>query len=242
MLDLSKAKRGGRPLTDFDIEFLLDRSGSMGSSDSATGGQTRWAYGQKTMLVLAEACQKIDDDGISVGHFDCNVQVHENTTPQAMQDIFRRLGPGGSTNTAGALKHRFDAYFERRDGKTVTRKEGGFLGMGGKTVTEHQKPAKPAKPTIILVMTDGTPNSQPQLCDEICAATQKLNSADELAVVFIQVGDDRSASQFLKQLDSGLKARTTNPAKYDIVSCFSVDEVRNLTADQLLLKALTENS
>jgi uncharacterized protein YegL len=242
MLDLSKAKRGGRPLTDFDIEFLLDRSGSMGSGDSSTGGMSRWDYGQKTMLVLAEACQKIDDDGISVGHFDDSVQVHENTTPAAMQKIFKQVRPGGSTNTAGALQHRFNAYFERRDGKMVTRTEGGFLGMGGKKVTEHVKPAKPAKPTIILVMTDGTPNSQPALCDAICAATQKLNSADELAVVFIQVGDDRSASQFLKQLDSGLKGRTTNPAKYDIVSCFTVDEVRNLTADQLLLKALTENS
>jgi hypothetical protein len=234
-LDLRKKERNGRPLTAYDIEILLDRSGSMEDRDPGMT-TTRWQQGQKTVKDLAVASQTIDDDGITVGCFDNEFHVEENTTPEAVDRIFSKIRPRGSTNTAGALSQRLDAYFERRDGKKVTKKVGGFLGVGGKEVTEVVKPEKPAKPVIILVYTDGCPDSQSALENVIISATKKMNSQDEVAIVFMQCGFASSATAFLKQLDDGLEAKG---AKYDIVSCLTIDEVKNYTTEQLLEKSLT---
>lgn len=233
---LTKLTRNGRPLSDYDIEFILDRSGSMSTSDRSTKGVSRWESGRKLLVETATACQEIDDDGISIVFFDDEIVTKENTTLEVLHDVFKRISPRSSTDTAGAIGSRLNAYFSRRDGETTTKKTGGLFGFGGKTSTETKPAAARVKPVIMLVYTDGVPNSQSRLEDVIIAATKKMQSKDEIGICFIQAGNDASAKQFLLELDTNLESRG---AKFDIVSCITVDEAMQLNNEQLLTFALT---
>lgn len=235
---LTKLQRNGRPLSDYDIEFILDRSYSMGEKDPSTNGATRWESGRKLLLETATACQEIDDDGISVTIFDDEIITKENTTLEVVSDIFKKTFPRNTTDTAGAVGSRLKAYFARRDGTTATKKTGGFLGMGGKTITETKQPAARVKPVILLVYTDGVPNSERALQNVIVEATTKMQSRDEIAIVFIQAGNNNAATKFLVSLDNNLESQG---AKFDIVSCITVQKAMQMTIEQLLTAALTGN-
>src|SRR6185437_5078994 len=94
---------------NLDIEFLVDKSGSMLTAD-CPGGKTRWAFSQETTLALATHCQKFDPDGITVATFARSFKVYEGTTAAKVSQIYRGNQPGSSTATAGVLKNRLDAY------------------------------------------------------------------------------------------------------------------------------------
>lgn len=239
-LKLKKLTRNGRPLADFDYEIGMDRSGSMGSSDSSTGRKTRWQYGEKTIRVITEACAEIDDDGITLGFFDNELIVEENTTPDRLDDIYRQVSPGGTTDTAKYIQNRFDAYFLRRDGGEVEVEvgKGGLFGSRKKE-KRYVEPVKHCKPVITLVFTDGRSNDDEQLKKTIAQNSKKLKSADEFNIVFIQIGDDRTAARSLKSLDDDLVSKYG--AKFDIVSQINIDKAAGMDTEALLTAALTGN-
>lgn len=165
-------------LKNLDIEFLVDKSGSMQTAD-CPGGKSRWLYGQETTLALATLAEKHDPDGITVVPFAGQFKVHEGVTAAKVAQVFQEHSPMGSTNTAAVLKARLDAHFDR----------------GG------------AKSTLILVLTDGAPDDQNAVADVIVAASKRMSRDEELAISFIQIGLDPDASKFLQFLDDGLTGR-----------------------------------
>lgn len=195
-------------LKNLDIEFLVDKSGSMSTAD-CPGGKTRWAYGQETTLALASLAEKYDPDGITVVPFASNFKVHESVTSAKVAQVFQEHNPMGSTNTAGVLKARLDAHFDR----------------GG------------AKSTLILVLTDGAPDDQNAVADVIVAASKRMNRDEELAISFIQIGQDPEASRFLAFLDDSLTGRG---AKFDIVDTVKIADVENFSIEQLIEKSFAD--
>ena len=198
-------------LKNLDIEFLVDKSGSMLVND-CPGGKTRWDYSQETTFALATLAQKYDPDGITVVPFAGSFKVYESTTAAKVGQIYQENSPQGSTNTAAVLKSRLDAYFDRK-------------AKGG------------AKSTCLLVMTDGAPDDQQAVADVIVAATKKMDADEELAINFIQVGLDPEASKFLTWLDDGLVAKG---AKFDIVDTVKIADVENFTIEQLIEKTFAD--
>ncbi len=198
-------------MKNLDIEFLLDKSGSMATND-CQGGKTRWQYGQETLLALATTAAKHDPDGITVVVFAGGAKTYEQTTPAKVTQIFQENEPAGSTNTAEALQARLDAYFARKANGT-------------------------AKSTCILVMTDGEPNDEAAVERVIIEATKQMERDEEIAISFIQVGRDPGATKFLTRLDDGLVAKG---AKFDIVDTLKIDEVENFTVEQLIEKAFAD--
>lgn len=201
-------------LANLDVEFLLDKSGSMGTKDCAGGKKTRWEYGRETLEALANAVTANDPDGITVAVFARAFKTYDNVTTggDKVSAIYKENSPMGGTDTAKVLKARFDAYFARK-------------AAGG------------AKSTVLFVMTDGAPDDQQAVATVIVEAANKLDNDDELAVCFVQVGKDEDATKFLKFLDDDLQK---HGAKFDIVDTLPIDEVENLSVNELIEKAFAD--
>lgn len=198
-------------MKNLDIEFLLDKSGSMVEAD-CPGGKSRWNYAQETTLALATLAQQHDPDGITVVPFAGNFKVYESVTAAKVKEVFAENSPGGSTETAKVLKDRLDAYFTRKS-------------RGG------------AKSVCMFVMTDGAPTDQQAVADVIVAATKKMEKDEEIAIQFLQVGKDAEAGKFLQYLDDNL---TSRGAKFDIVDTVKIDEVENFTIEALIEKSFND--
>jgi len=81
---------------------------------------------------------------------------------------FARNAPMGSTNLAAALDEAFKDHFSGTKGATT-----------------------------ILVITDGEPDDREQVKAVIRKAADSLEYDVELSISFLQIGDDRTAAEFL---------------------------------------------
>jgi hypothetical protein len=198
-------------LKNLDIEFLLDKSGSMSEKD-CPGGKSRWDYAQETTLALARLADVHDPDGISVTPFAGNYKTYDGVTSQKVAQVFQENFPMGGTNTAAVLQNRLDAYFTR-------------------------KAAGKAKSTLFLVLTDGEPTDRQAVANVIVDATKKMDRDEELAIQFIQIGKDDGAANFLKFLDDGLTAKG---AKFDIVDTVQLVDLESLSFEELIQKSFAD--
>ena len=199
-------------LKNLDIEIVVDKSGSMGSNTDTPTGKTRFEFAEETAVALAQQTAKFDPDGITVSVFAGKHKTYESTTPDAVARIFQENVPMGSTNTAGVLAARLDAYFAR-------------------------KAAGTARSTAILVLTDGEPDDEAAVARVIVDASKKLDRDEEVAIQFIQIGRDQKATAFLQRLDDQL---VSQGAKFDIVDTLLITDVEDLTPAELIEKAFTD--
>lgn len=220
-----------RNLHKYDIEVHTDISGSMSTKDCA--GSSRYAHAQGWVSTLVQEAEAFDDDGPTVGFFDDHTKYFENTTFAKVAGVFKTMGPRGSTDTAKLIRERCGDYLDKRLGVKGTK--GGWLSKGTPDV-----PADPSvKPRIIVVITDGAPDSQSALEQEIIEVTKRMTAGgltkDDLVITFVQVGYAENAKVFLDRLNNGLEKKG---ATMDIVGCITCDEAMALPTQKLLEKAL----
>ena len=196
-------------LKKYDFIVAIDKSGSMGTKD-CKNGLSRWKHAQEQTENIARACAEFDDDGIDVVLFGNKPTLFTGTTPDKVHQIFTENEPGGSTDTAAAVKLIVDGYFAR-------------------------KAAGKAKPIIVVVVTDGVPDSKEALASVIVEATKKIDADEEIGITFVQVGSDPDARAFLKDLDDNLTG-----AKFDIVDTKNDEEMDGITVSELLIEAITD--
>lgn len=194
-------------LKNLDIELLVDKSASMGTRDC--NGKSRWEAAEETAFGLASLAGRYDSDGIVLVPFNNLFSVVENVTPETVAQLFKEHTPFSGTKTDAALKDRLDAHFRRRE--------------GGST-----------KSTCLLVLTDGAPDDREAVATVIVDATKKMGADEELAIQFIQVGDDGDARQFLQWLDDNLVAKG---AKFDIVDTVQMTQITDI--ESVLIGAFT---
>jgi hypothetical protein len=112
------------------------------------------------------------------------------------------------------LQDAFESYFQRK-AKGETKPNG----------------------ETILVITDGEPDDRRSVIQAIINASRRLDRDEELAVSFIQVGNDASAREFLKALDDQL---VQVGAKFDIVDTITMDEIGDMSLADVLLNAIED--
>ena len=208
-------------LQKYDIYFLLDKSGSMGQKDSSTGNKTRWEVAQETVVALARKAAEFDEDGITVVPFsakrpDGKFEEFDKVTEVKVSEVFAKVQPNGGTDTAGALKQVTDDYFAK-------------------------KAANPSetKPRIIIILTDGVPDDKDALRDVIVKTTKKMDRDEEIGILFVQAGNDTSATKTLKEYDDDLVGKYG--AKFDIVDTKTADELGSMPdLAQALIAALDD--
>lgn len=199
-------------LKNRDYTLILDKSGSMSTNDQIGGG-SRWEAAQESTLALARKCEQFDPDGITVYTFSSRFRRYENVTASRVAQIFMENDPVGSTNLAAVLRDATEDYFRRK--------------AAGQTKTGE----------TILVITDGEPDDRRAVIEAIVQATQRMDRDEELAISFIQVGTDASATQFLKVLDDQLQSVG---AKFDICDTVTMDDMADMSLAEVLLNAIVD--
>lgn len=190
---------------EYDHIILIDRSGSMGSPSLKFKGKSRWQEAQEFTEGYARFAESVDDDGLTVITFNSHPTVYDGVTADKVHEIFTNESPMGSTNLAAALEAAFKKKFTA------------------------------GKKAIIMVLTDGEPDSQEDVKTVIKNAANKIDRDEELGIQFIQVGDDRNATRFLADLDDNLKG-----AKFDIVNSLTREEAEAYSIEQILWLALND--
>jgi hypothetical protein len=87
------------------------------------------------------------------------------------------------------------------------------------------------------VVTDGAPDDEKAVMRAIIKAAKRVTTANELAVTFIQVGNDPGARRFLLILDQEM---VRAGAPHDIVSTVTLDEAEGIGLTEVLLSALVQ--
>ncbi len=204
---------GGNILQDRDYTLIIDKSGSMSTPDQP-GGKSRWDAAQESTLAVARKCEQFDPDGITVYLFSGRFKRLDNVTSSRVAQIFQENDPSGSTNLAAVLLDATTNYFQRK--------------TAGQT--------KPSGETI-LVITDGEPDDRRAVMKVIIDASRLMDRDEELAISFIQVGSDATATRFLKALDDELQSAG---AKFDIVDTVTLDDMEGMTLTEVLLNAIAD--
>lgn len=195
-------------LGEYDFIVAIDTSSSMDEPNKRgdNAGPTRWQAMQESVIGFVRDIEAIDSDGIDLVQLGGSLNIWEGVGVDKVRDIFGSMKPRGSTPLADCLKNAF-----RCAGKS-------------------------AKKDFIVVFTDGVPDDQAAAARAIVEQSNKQESDDSLTILFIQVGDDAGATQYLRGLDDNLKN-----AKFDIVDVKTVDEANKFsTTADLILAAIAD--
>lgn len=192
---------------EYDYYILVDRSGSMGKDSKKFEGRTRWQEAAEFTESLARHVQKFDEDGITLITFDNNLSVYDGVTADAVGAVFTNEQPRGTTDLGLALNKAFEMKFAK------------------------------GKRSIMLVLTDGQPDSETAVVNSIIDAANRIERDEDLAIQFIQIGDDAEAEAFLKRLDDDLQKQG---AKFDIVNSLTREQAQGFTVEELLWQALND--
>lgn len=200
-------------LKNRDFYLVLDKSTSMETKDCA-GNKSRWDSAKELTIGMANRCQEYDPDGITVVPFADKHKFYANTTPAAVEKVFKENFPSGSTIMAPPLQACFNDYLAAKAKGT----------------------AKP-NGALVVVITDGAPGDEDDVAKAIVQFTKKLDNREEFGISFLQIGQDEHARDYLKRLDSHL---SSEGAKLDIVNTKTMDELGDVGLDGALIAALTE--
>lgn len=194
--------------SEYDFHVLIDRSGSM--AGPAHGFPSRWAQAKELTEGIAGFASQVDDDGITViqfgGRFDPSRDVQDGVKADAVHQLFETHQPAGSTPLAGALDACFKKHFSS------------------------------AKKTIAVIVTDGQPDDEGAVANAIIGASRKLADASQIRILFLQVGDDKHAAQYLDNLDNHLEG-----AKFDIVNAINFEGANGLSVSDLMDRAIDDS-
>jgi len=195
-----------------DYTLIIDKSGSMSTTDSGTN-KSRWETIKESTLALARKCDQIDPDGITVYLFSGKFKRYDNVSAAKVEQIFQENEPMGGTNLTAVLQDALNSFFQRKKAGEVKTGE------------------------TILIITDGEPDDRRSVFEVIIEATKRMTTDEELALSFIQVGRDRNATDFLKALDDKLQSIG---AAFDIVDTVTVSDMEDMTISEVLLSAISD--
>jgi len=195
-----------------DYTLIIDKSGSMSNTDRGTT-KSRWETVKESTLALARKCDQLDPDGITVYLFSGKFKRYDNVSAVKVEQIFQENEPMGGTNLTAVLQDAINQFFQRK--KAGQAKSG----------------------ETILIITDGEPDDRRSVFEVIIEATRRMNSDAELAISFIQVGSDASATDFLKALDDKLQSIGAN---FDIVDTITFSDMEDMTLSEVLLSAIND--
>eukprot|EP00658_Telonema_sp_P-2_P033608 TRINITY_DN24632_c0_g3_i1.p1 TRINITY_DN24632_c0_g3~~TRINITY_DN24632_c0_g3_i1.p1 ORF type:complete len:291 (+),score=79.90 TRINITY_DN24632_c0_g3_i1:231-1103(+) len=165
--------------------LILDKSGSMDRPEESAdpSSESRWecaseATGFLYELLTSQGCFGAQPEvpvaaGVDLWLFSTHAAPwFDIRSLKEVQSIFDQTSPSGGTNLSDCLSQVFNRHVDVRKGQRE----------------------------VVLVVTDGEPNSQ-TLAKKTIARQVKQTTSGELQISFLQIGDDPRASAFLRALD-----------------------------------------
>ncbi len=165
--------------------IMVDRSGSMSEQDGKNG--TRWDSARKAVEKVVHTVFEYDvDHTVPLYLFDHEcLFLGELTSPSQVLGVFNDFGPRGTTDLNTTLKQAIETY------------------AGSKRPNYDVVPG-----TTFLVFLDGAVNDEEEVVRTIKYYANPKNgyiaNHTQIAISFIQIGDDNGATRFLKRLDDDM--------------------------------------
>ncbi|KAF9021828.1 hypothetical protein BDZ89DRAFT_1042580 [Hymenopellis radicata] len=199
-----------KKLHGYDTIFILDDSTSMTwSMDQSIAdaqwanfrkhkkylgpvGETRWEVASGALASLVKDAGRCDEDGIDI-HFLNDHSVGRGLKDvDAAKEVIQGVFPKGGTPIGLKLNQILYPYLQELEGaKSLKRGD----------------PDRP-KPLNIVVITDGAATDRDVLRKTIVETTKVLDKLhctfDQVGIQFVQIGRDKEAEKFLKELDDNL--------------------------------------
>ena len=165
--------------SDYQMIVAVDCSGSMTKSmGKEYDNVSRYEFVRRQLADLAEDLIKYDKDGLDLITFSSNVIVHRGiNSKKKVNAIFKKVHANGTTNTTGAVSKAWSLHQEYK-------KKGDSKG------------------TIVVIITDGEPNSKVGLKNKLIDLSKKVDHHKEIGFQFLQVGKNKKAKDYLETLDN----------------------------------------
>ena len=197
-------------LKDHDIVIMQDRSSSMGEKEHFPQGKfSRWNWCAYQASDFARQTARIPNWTFDVVLFSSQYDYFRGVRLAQVPQVFDRSGIYVGTKLAQPLSEQLNAYFRRAA-------------------------SGPTKPLIIVVISDGKPQDDEDLCDVIINATHHLRNPDDVHIEFLQIGTDDEGQKKLNKFDFKLVRKG---ARFDIVSVMPYMRVTQLGLTRSILEA-----
>jgi hypothetical protein len=204
-------------LQDRDYTVILAHT-STANESFHPGFADRWEQAQEAILKLAQECEALDPDGITLyvscrgANEECCFHKYESVTSGNLVSIIQANYPPKQVNLQRVLQSALDDYFDRK--------------VASKAKNNGE---------IILVILDGEPSDRLAVSKAIVQATHKLERDEELGIGLVQIGHDLIARGFFEALDHHLEA---NGARFDIVHTRVLEHIEPDSLTDFLLDVL----
>jgi hypothetical protein len=209
--DVSEKKKLEKDLAKYDVELIVDISGSMNEIDG-TGDVSKFEWCHRQVRSLAQRMAPYGKT-LTITTFNNAYDVMGGCSPAKVEQIYGTVTAKGSTDLVDPLVSRLDAKLNH----------------------------DPKHPVLIAVITDGLPNvpKDPKVVDQaLIDYSHRLNSPGQIIVTFLQIGDTFNGKDFCRNLDDNL---VREGAKYDIVDTKTFDELKSEGLVDALIDAIVEN-
>ncbi|KAI0722380.1 hypothetical protein C8T65DRAFT_137640 [Cerioporus squamosus] len=168
-------------LRGYDTIILVDDSGSMAGS--------RWTEARRALAKLADVARDYDENGLDIYFLNSKLKIRGCKESSDVMRLFDRVRPSGITPIGERLNVLLNDYLDDLDRAKRYN---------------NQLP----KPVNILVLTDGVPTDDPQSVIEYAARRLDKDNylLNQVGIQFVQIGNERNATEYLRQLDDDLAA------------------------------------
>ncbi|KAJ7584375.1 hypothetical protein C8J56DRAFT_151001 [Mycena floridula] len=172
-------------LSNYDTVFIVDDSGSMREGEA---GKTYWDEAELAMKELVAKAKDYDADGVDIYFLNSEVKAIGVKTTKEVENLFAKVEPERGTPIAYRLELLLLEYLAELEEQAKTK--------------QHHT----LKRVNYLIITDGKPSDEPE--DVIVAAARRLEKGNfplaQVGIQFVQVGRDKEAQKYLKDLDDVL--------------------------------------
>jgi hypothetical protein len=214
IVDVAPPKPPEERLVRYDIELILDITGSMNYHDG-TGNMSKFEWCHEQVRTLAQKLTPYKKT-FTITTFNTAYDTQTNCDPARVEQIYSSITPVGGTDLVDPLMARCEACLERQ------RASG--------------------QPQLIAIISDGLPNvpKDPKVVNRaLVEFSQRLTKPGEITITFLQIGDTFDGRDFCLDLDENL---TNEGAKYDMVNTKTFDQLKNEGIVDALLDAVRENA
>lgn len=188
----------------------IDRSGSMDTKDCE--GTTRYKFlGEKLVAFVGAAVESVANNQVTALFFNDQVKQSVLKSAADAQAAMSQYHTGGSTGTHNVIEAAYKV--------------------------SQQTPGIPA---MFFLVTDGHPDSEPKVDEEIISITKRLKNPEDFRIMLLTVGERTpELTKFLEHLDSDLGPAG---ALFDIVGQNDLTKVDFREAAAELIASTTTNS
>lgn len=200
-----------KKLIQYDIELLIDVTGSMNEKDG-TDDLTKFQWCHEQVRAFAKLMEEYKRT-FTITTFNTGSKTEYHCDPSRLEQLYGSIKPEGGTCLVTPLIDRLEYVRSHPD---------------------------QGRATIIAVITDGEPNvpRDPLVVNRaLVDFTKKLNGPDDIVITFLQIGDRFNGKSFCIDLDDNL---VNEGAKYDIIDTKTFDELKSEGLTAALIDAVTE--